>query len=81
MAHHGQEVALGAGRVFRGDLGTMKLVLDLLVRRLTGRDDDRGRSGGATLICRRLQFIAGQCHEGDGRALLCQSKRRGTADS
>jgi len=43
---------------------------DLLGIRYVGRDDDRGGSGGATLFCRRLQVIAGQCHERNGRALI-----------
>ena len=54
---------------------------NLLGIRYVGRDGERGGSGGAALLCRRLQFVAGQCHEGDGRALLRQSKRGGTADS
>jgi hypothetical protein len=62
-------------------LGVIERCGHLLGIRYVGRGDDRGRSAGSTLFCRRLQFIAGQCHEGDGRALLRQSKRRGTADS
>src|SRR5712692_5515704 len=33
VAHHGQEIALGAGRLLRGDPGAMNLVLGLLARR------------------------------------------------
>jgi hypothetical protein len=69
------------GRDGAQGLGVIERRGHLLGLRYVGRDDERSGSGGAALLCRCLKVVAGQCHERDGRALLRQSKRRGTADS